>query len=183
MPEQIKLKNREDEYVVIDQKVLEDIQANEYLMSIKLLDNLRAHSHGYAVFQRCITTKQGPIYETIYLHKYIAEKYCPKPKDTGKKMFIRFINGNPQDVRLENLEWTTMNLLRRQMPNYSGKAGFRGVTIDKGRFRAVIYDEKVPVNLGTFDTAEEAAEAYNKKSIELFGVTASLNIIPHPNNK
>jgi hypothetical protein len=175
MSVKIKLKNREDEHVIVDEASLNDIKANPYMVSIKLLENLRAHSNGYAVYQRCITTKQGPVYETIYLHKYIAEKFCKKPEDQGKKLFVRFVNGNVLDARIENLEWVTMNTLRRQMKNFTSKSGFRGVTQEKDKYRAVIYFQRKAINLGFFKTAEEAAAAYNKKSKELFGDTASLN--------
>ncbi len=176
MSVKVKLKNRDDKYVVLDQKTFDDIQANEYLMSIKLLDNLRAHSNGYGVFQRCITTEKGPVYETIYLHKYVAEKFVEKP-ESDRKLFVRFIDGDVLNVTLENLEWVTMNTLRRQMKNFKSKTGYRGVTKEKSRFRAVIYHERKAHNLGFFDTAEEAAKAYNKKSRELFGETGSLNSI------
>ena len=63
------------------------------------------------------------------------------------------------------------------MKNFKSKTGYRGVTKEKSRFRAVIYHERKAHNLGFFDTAEEAAKAYNKKSIELFGKTGSLNEI------
>jgi hypothetical protein len=174
MSVKVKLKNREDKYAVLDEKVHNDIENNEYLASVKFLENLRAHSNGYGVFQRCITTKKGPVYETIYLHKYIAEKFVDKPK-SDKKLFVRFIDGNVLNCQLENLEWVTMNTLRREMKNFKSKTGYRGVTKEKNRYRAVIYHERKAHNLGFFDTAEEAAKAYNKKSIELFGKTGSLN--------
>ncbi|MFM1874413.1 MAG: hypothetical protein RL266_150 [Bacteroidota bacterium] len=174
MSVKVKLKNREDKYVVLDDKTYEDLQNDTYLSSIKFLENLRAHSNGYGVFQRCITTKKGPVYETIYLHKHVAEKFVKKPK-SERKLFVRFIDGDVLNVQLENLEWVTMNTLRRQMKNFKSKTGFRGVTKEKNRFRAVIYHERKAHNLGFFDTAEEAAIAYNKKSRELFGETGSLN--------
>ncbi|MCF8463442.1 MAG: hypothetical protein K9G41_01270 [Flavobacteriales bacterium] len=176
MSVKVKLKNREDKYVVLDQKVYDAIEANEYLTSVKFLANLRAHSNGYGVFQRCITTKKGPVYETIYLHKYVAEKFITQPQ-SDRKLFVRFIDGDVLNVTLDNLEWVTMNTLRREMKNFKSKSGYRGVTKEKNRFRAVIYHERQAHNLGFFDTAEEAAKAYNKKSIELFGKTGSLNVI------
>ncbi|MDP6908934.1 MAG: HNH endonuclease, partial [Flavobacteriales bacterium] len=135
------------------------------------------HSNGYAVFQRCITTKKGPVYETIYLHKYIAEKFVKKPDSGGKKLFVRFIDGDVLNAQIENLQWVTMNTLRRQMKNFKSKTGYRGVTKEKNRYRAVIYHERKAFNLGFYDTAEKAAVAYNKKSRELFGETGSLNEI------
>ena len=155
MSVKVKLKNREDKYVVLDQKVFDEIEANEYLTSVKFLANLRAHSNGYGVFQRCITTKKGPVYETIYLHKYVAEKFIKQPK-SDRKLFVRFIDGDVLNVTLDNLEWVTMNTLRREMKNFKSKSGYRGVTKEKNRFRAVIYHERQAYNLGFFDTAEEA---------------------------
>ena len=137
MSVKVKLKNREDKYVVLDQKVFDEIEANEYLTSVKFLANLRAHSNGYGVFQRCITTKKGPVYETIYLHKYVAEKFIKQPK-SDRKLFVRFIDGDVLNVTLDNLEWVTMNTLRREMKNFKSKSGYRGVTKEKNRFRAVI---------------------------------------------
>eukprot|EP00657_Telonema_sp_P-1_P012570 TRINITY_DN9207_c0_g1_i1.p1 TRINITY_DN9207_c0_g1~~TRINITY_DN9207_c0_g1_i1.p1 ORF type:complete len:129 (+),score=2.11 TRINITY_DN9207_c0_g1_i1:267-653(+) len=118
MSVKVKLKNRDDKYTILDPKVHDDIQANEYLSSVKFLDNLRAHSNGYGVFQRCITTKKGPVYETIYLHKYVAEKFIKKP-ESDKKLFVRFIDGDVLNVKLDNLEWVTMNTLRRETVSYT----------------------------------------------------------------
>ncbi|HAP68565.1 MAG TPA: Pathogenesis-related transcriptional factor and ERF protein, partial [Flavobacteriales bacterium] len=52
MSVKIKLKNREDKYASLDDKVHKKIEADEYLSSIKFLSNIRAHSNGYGVFQR-----------------------------------------------------------------------------------------------------------------------------------
>ena len=171
----ITLKNN-GKKVIMDTKVQEAIDKDKYLSSINILKNLRGHSNGYAVYQRCITTKKGPVYETIYLHKWIADKYNKQPK-SDKKLFVRFINGNVLDVRIENLEWVTMGMLRRHMSNFKSRSGYRGVTKEKNKFRAVIYHDRKAFNLGFYDSAEEAAAAYNKKSIELFGKTGSLNVI------
>lgn len=175
----IKLKNADKE-ITLDEQGYNEIMENKYLQSINFHKNLREHSNGYGVFQRSITTKKGVIFETIYLHKHLAENFIPKP-ESKKKLFVRFINGDVLDSRIENLEWVTMGELRRQMKNFKSKTGFRGVTKEKNRYRAVIYHERKPINLGFYDTAIEAAKAYNKKSIELFGDTASLNQIPGEN--
>lgn len=55
---------------------------------------------------------------------------------------------------------------------------FRGVTFAKNinKYNATIYKNKQRFNLGYFITEEEAALAYNTKSIELFGEQAMVNV-------
>ena len=54
-----------------------------------------------------------------------------------------------------------------------------GVCLNKsrGKFQASIIKEGKRYHLGCYKTEEEAAEAYNKKAIELYGEYANLNII------
>ena len=46
------------------------------------------------------------------------------------------------------------------------------------RYRAVISAKGKSIHIGMFDTAEEAADAYNKKSKEFYGSEGKLNAIP-----
>ena len=56
------------------------------------------------------------------------------------------------------------------------KSGFKGVAmLPHGRFQAKITISGKGVHIGTFDTADEAGHAYNKKAIEYFGDFAVLN--------
>lgn len=176
MSYKIKLKNTKGETAVLDEKGYKAVKSDKKLASINFLDNLRAHSSGYPIFQRCITTKKGPVYETIYLHRWLADKFVKKPK-SDRKLFLRFKNGKVQDCRIENLEYVTMGELRRSNASTTNKSGYRGVTKENKRYRANLYHKGVNYNLGFFKTAEEAAKAYNKKSRELFGETKSLNKI------
>lgn len=171
----VKLKNAKKN-VILSEKAYTFFAENEYYKSIGFLENLRMHSSGYAFFQKNYPLKNGGYRNlTIYLHKAVAEKYIPKPK-SSKKLFVRLINGNPLDCREENLEWVTMGALRRNQRNHSNVTGYRGVVqVSKNKFRAVLYKDKKRYDLGLFPSAEEAARAYNKKSVELFGETESLN--------
>ncbi len=176
MSYKIKLKNVKNESAILDDKGYKAVKGDKKLSSVNFMDNLRAHSSGYPIFQRCITNKKGLVYETIYLHRWIAEKFVKKPK-SNRKLFLRFKNGNVQDCRIENLEYVTMSELRRSNSSTKNRSGYRGVTKENKRYRANLYHKKVNYNLGFFKTAEEAAKAYNKKSRELFGETNSLNKI------
>ena len=170
----LKLKNAEDS-AILDQQSLDFVTSDEYLTKIKFVENLPRHSSGYAFFQKNWRQLDGSYKcETIYLHKMLAEKFMPQ-QQSDKRLFVRFNNGNPLDCRFENLEWTTLSNVVRNTNKTENKLGYRGVVQDRKKFRAVIYQDRKPINLGSFDTAEEAAEAYNKKSVELFGTSRSVN--------
>lgn len=69
----------------------------------------------------------------------------------------------------ENCRWVTpqQNSVNTMKKN---KTGFRGVSIlPSGRFRALIRPNGNRVDLGVYDTAEEAAEAYDDASMRFFG--------------
>ncbi len=159
-------------------EILLDAQSRDLLIELGIVQKeddrvFRLHSAGYAVYQKW----EDDTCSTIYLHKLIATHFVPKP-DLGKRLFVRVKNGNKLDCRVENLEWVTMGLLRRQMRKTDTQTGYRGVTFDKGKYRSIINVDGTRINLGTFNTAREAAIAYNNKSRELFGETRSLNDIP-----
>ncbi|MBK9617259.1 MAG: Pathogenesis-related transcriptional factor and ERF protein [Uliginosibacterium sp.] len=172
----IKLKNSDCE-VTIDDKCYEFITTDEYLVKVNFAQNLRRHSSGYAFFQKNWRQPDGRYNcETIYLHKLLAEKFLEQPK-SERRLFVRFNDGTPMNCLLENLTWTTLSNVVRNTNKTENRLGYRGVIQDRKRFRAIIYVDRKPLNLGIFDTAEEAAEAYNQKSRELFGETRSINVI------
>jgi len=172
----VQLKNASDQ-VILDTHVHEFVVNHDYFQKIQLPQNLRRHSSGYAFFQKNWKQSDGAYRcETIYLHKIIAENFITKPQ-SSKRLFVRFNNGNPLDCRVQNLEWTSLANVVRNTTKTDNKYGYRGVVQDRTRFRAVIYKDRKPINIGTFNTVEEAAEAYNNKSRELYGDTRSLNII------
>jgi integrase len=55
---------------------------------------------------------------------------------------------------------------------------FRGVYVRGKRFEAKLKDGGNLLYLGLYNTAEEAAQAYNWQAVQLFGDAAKLNIIP-----
>ena len=171
----VKLK-REEKYVLLDHEVYESLNASQLFQEFKVFENLRQHSSGVPVFQKYIETVNNKLkIETIYLAKYIAARYLPRPQ-SGKRLFLNFINGDKLDLRLRNLRWEEMSKLSRARTTSVNKTGFRGVRrTPQNKYVAMISDGARQIYLGTFNTAEEAAIAYNKKSVELFGITPNLN--------
>jgi hypothetical protein len=92
-------------------------------------------------------------------------------------LLIDHKNGNGLDNQFSNLRAATK--AQNQMNSRSTR-GYKGVRFSKrhgspGRWEARIGIGGRYQHLGTFDTAEEAAVAYNAKAVELFGEFARLN--------
>jgi len=169
----LRLKNS-DEKALVDDVAYEFIVSNSYLKSINFLDNLRLHSSGYAFFQKSRPLKNGNYKtETIYLHKLIAEKFVIKSSH-NKKLYALIKNGKRLDCRIRNLEWAPLSKVTRNTKYHDSKLGYRGVHKYKDKYQAIIYDNCKRIALGYYDTPEEAALAYNQKSLELFGETIGL---------
>jgi len=171
----IKLKN-DDDSVLVDDAVYEYLVNDPYLVRIDLINNLRKHSSGCAVFQKTWKKANGGYKtETIYLHKLIAEKFLEHTR-TNKKKLVGARNGNKLDCRLENLVYRSRSVASRQRKT-SSKVGYTGVYKENNRYRAVISVNRKSIHIGMFATAEEAALAYNKKSRELYGDDGKINVI------
>lgn len=96
----------------------------------------------------------------IRLHRYLTD--CPEGLVVDHK------DGDPLNNRRKNLEIATQrkNSANRQGANSNNtKTGVRGVTIFRGRYRARVGQMQV----GTFDTLEEASEAVRIARDKLYG--------------
>jgi len=171
----LKLKNSSEE-VLLDEKVFQFLSTDPYLKKVKFLENLRRHSSGCAVFQKTSKKEEGGYStQTIYLHKLIAETFLIDKK-VGNKDLVGAENGNKLDCRLENICWRSRAVASRKRKT-SSKTGYTGVYKENSRYRAVISVNRKSIHIGMFETAEEAALAYNQKSKELFGEDGKVNIL------
>ena len=103
--------------------------------------------------------------------------------DAPKGMDVDHINGDPLDNRKQNLRICTraQNSQNKKL-RCDSKSGFKGVyQRTSGRFESYIGDPNSPstnkrsIRLGKFNSAEEAARAYDAKAKELYGEFAYLN--------
>ena len=89
--------------------------------------------------------------------------------NTPKGMVVDHIDHDPLNNQRSNLRNCSVLENRRNNSSIS-KNGFKGVYII-----ALITVNSKSINLGTFDTVEEAAHAYDEKAKEYFGEFANLN--------
>lgn len=89
---------------------------------------------------------------------------------------VDHINGNKLDNRKSNLRVCTkrQNSYNRKLSK-NNKTGLKGVSPDRNKFRAVIYWNYKRIHLGMFDSPADAAAAYDRKALELYGEFAKLN--------
>lgn len=111
----------------------------------------------------------------IYMHVEIMRRHGIDP--SGHDVDHR--DGNPLNNSLSNLRLATrsQNCINAPKPR-NNTSGYKGVTFSQriGKWEARIgykWDRK---HLGYYSTAEEAAKAYNKAAVELFGEFAQLNV-------
>ena len=95
----------------------------------------------------------------VLVHRLVTAAFlglCPEGKE------IDHINSIRTDNRLENLQYLTHSENMRKCPKKAGcSSTYIGVNKHYKRWQAFVTTEK-QVNLGTFDTQEEAARARDK---------------------
>ena len=116
-----------------------------------------------------------------YLHRRIVSRMMESPLPEG--MFVDHIDGNPLNNRRGNLRLVTKQQNAANARSRGGKSKYRGVHQQKsGRWAAQISKAKYRLCLGTYDTEEEAAAAYDEAAKSIHGEFARLNLEPVENS-
>lgn len=106
------------------------------------------------------------------MHREVMKKVLGR--DLVKGECVDHINGNPLDNRRSNLRLASHAENNRNRKPLTGRS-LKGVTKENGRWRSRIVVDGKKQNLGTFDTSEAAARAYDAAAIQHFGAFAWLN--------
>lgn len=123
------------------------------------------------------SSKKGYVYVGIQQKRYLAHRLIWfYVHGSWPPQQIDHINGVKDDNRLSNLRLATGSQNQANTSKQrNNTTGFKGVVFHKPRnkFRAEISYQGTSINLGLFDTAEEAYKAYFDKSKELYGEFAN----------
>jgi hypothetical protein len=108
----------------------------------------------------------------IYLHRLIL--------GAEKGQVVDHINGDSMDNRRSNLRFASPSLNAVNKNTVGGVSGYRGVQRNNRgkKWRARLYVDQKALILGSYETPEEAALAYNEAALAAFGEFARLNEVP-----
>ena len=146
---------------IVDDEDFEEL--NQYSWSILKSPNTMYANRYYSLGSKRVTQR---------MHRFIL--------DAPSGVMVDHINQNGLDNRRCNIRLCNrmQNGWNRKISK-NNKSGYKGVAfhkIDK-RYRSSIMANGKAYVLGNFKCKHEAAKAYNKKAIELYGEFARLNII------
>ena len=158
--------SKKNKYEIIDNKIIVYTETESFIVDIEYLDLITNH------YWR-IDNKGYP---TTYIQGKRERIYWLIMGEENKEK-IDHINRNKLDntranLRIFDYEWQNMG---NQAPRKNNKTGYQGVYKQQNKYIARIGFQRKRINIGFFDTAEEAARARDEKAKELLGEFAYLN--------
>lgn len=124
--------------------------------------------HGYITVHRSVCPLEKGKPKTEILARVIGERIVGRVLVKGEE--IDHINGNTLDNRRGNLRIAThAQNIRNSTKPVTNTSGYKGVTKSRGRWKAQYEINGKHVNLGHFETAEEAHQAYCRAVTKAFG--------------
>jgi len=141
--------------------------------------------HWYKRYNRFSKVNIGDVAGTVW-NGYIRVKFLGKTYGAHRLAWflvhgvwptkhIDHINGNSLDNRLINLRECSHKENHGNRKKEDNVSGFKGVSPKDKKWQARICHNYKRIYLGLFETAEEAAKAYDAKARELFGRFARPN--------
>jgi hypothetical protein len=113
---------------------------------------------------------------SIGIHLLLAKLFIPNPLGLPK---ADHIDQNTQNNDLRNIRWSS-NALNAHNSRARGTSKYKGVCRSSNgkRWQSAGGSNGVTKYLGTYDTEQDAARAYNVFATATYGADACLNVIP-----
>jgi hypothetical protein len=127
---------------------------------------VKMHNLYYAAH---VNVAYGSKRENVFMHRLILK--------TPKGLFVDHRDRNGLNNQKDNLRNCTnqQNMQNRKI-SYKNKYGYKGIQLVKsGRWIAHISVNGTNQHIGTYDTPEQAARAYDNKAVEIYGEFARTN--------
>ncbi len=157
-----KIKLTQNQFALVDNEDYEKV--NQYKWHIGYNKKSRTF---YALRSQYNKKEKRDI--TIRMHRFIVNAKKGEMVDHKKH---NGLDNRKSNLRIVNNSQNQMN--KRRHKNSTSK--YKGVyRFNKNKWRALIACNKIKHHIGLFINEIEAAKAYNKKAIELFGEYAYLN--------
>lgn len=130
-----------------------------------LLQNINQDGYARVKLTSCDKKKQYGV------HRLVAEAFIPNPDNLPipDHLDLNKINNKVSNLRWATLSQNSQNQLAR------GVVPYKGVSTEGVSYRATIRCDGDRIHIGNFETAEEAAHAYDIKAREIYGEHARLN--------
>lgn len=137
-----------------------------------IINNMKWHLSTDEHVQTTIENKPVKMHTFIYNYKFGKTGTFKNPIDHK--------NGNKTDNRISNLHIiSASHNAQNRKASKNSTSQYLGVhkRKDSNKWLSVIHKDRIQYTLGRFETENQAAEAYNKKALELYGKNAFINII------
>ena len=123
------------------------------------------HPKGY----KLVDISKNGIKKTFTVHRLVALAFLENPDN---KQMIDHIDENKSNNNVKNLRWATSKDNSANQGKYiNNTSGFKGIVFDKyaNKYKAQIQINGKNKNLGLFESAEEASQAYEAKAKVIHG--------------
>lgn len=124
---------------------------------------------------------KNSVQKSHYIHRLVAIAFIPNPDN---KPCVDHRDNDKTDNRVKSLRWCTYeeNQMNRQIPT-NNTSGFKGIIWVESRQKwvAQIKVNGLHINLGRFDSKEDAVKVRQTRANEVFGVYVNSceNLSPH----